>query len=304
MLFPADQLDLLVQLTRHSLSPVRPKKKLPLPIASCRRYNSTTKFAFLMPAYGTAISRSRTVNFTTPSVIPASRPSKYACFSTGSFSQIFASRPDEALVIRGLDQFPVQPRRTHFQNISRPRNQIFHVQDHAQLLAHPLAILVSDTQPFRILRAGQPVNVHTQHALLANLPFDVEDLEAQRACHPLSRLSNLFQLHSIPTAIFSFVPTAGLKLPALPTASSSTALRAAPGFPVNSPTTAGTTGIDAPASRHPSRPTKKWACAHWLMRPVWKQPSIISRGQKRKKSRNGLAPGIHRTSGPWRNVPV
>ena len=49
--------------------------------------------------------------------------------------------------------------------------------------------------------------------------------------------------------------------------------------------TAGTPGIDAPASRHPSRPTKKWACAHWLLRPVWKQPSIISRGQKRKKSR-------------------
>src|SRR5208283_250788 len=83
--------------------------------------------------------------------------------------------------------------------------------DHAQLLAYALAILVSDTQAFRILRAGQPVNVHSQHALLANLPFDVEDLEAQRTCYPLSRLTNLFQLHSLPTTIFSFVPTASPK---------------------------------------------------------------------------------------------
>src|SRR5271154_300028 len=101
---------------------------------------------------------------------------------------------------------------------------------------------MSDTQPFRILRAGQPVNKYSQHALLSNLPFDVEDLEAQRTCHPLGRLSNLFQLHAIPAALFSFAQTAGLKLsqdagnldPGA-TASPSTALLTVPDFHSSSP---------------------------------------------------------------------
>src|SRR5271154_6974387 len=161
---------------------------------------------------------------------------------------------------------------------------------------------MSDTQPFRILRAGQPVNKHSQHALLSNLPFDVEDLEAQRTCHPLGRLSNLFQLHAIPTALFIFAQNAGLEtIPRHPQPRPKRDRKSqycpAHGLPISTPAcpaTAGTTGIDAPASRHPSRPTKKWACAHWLMRPVWKQPSIISSRPKRKNSRLALATPLAR----------
>src|SRR5580704_4499213 len=41
-----------------------------------------------------------------------------------------------------------------------------------------------------------------------------------------------------------------------------------------------------------SRPTKKWARAHWDMRPFWKQSSIISRLQKRKSALKTTKTGL------------
>src|SRR6266581_8282147 len=52
--------------------------------------------------------------------------------------------PPEAFEIRRLLQRPVQPRRADLQDVPRPRNQFLHVQDHAQLLAHPFAVRVAD----------------------------------------------------------------------------------------------------------------------------------------------------------------
>src|SRR5271156_7007215 len=115
---------------------------------------------------------------------------------------------------------------------------------------------MADTKALRILRAGQPVDEDTEQTLLAYFPFYVENVEAQRHRHTLRCLSNLSQFHSIPSATVSCIRRT---------------------FP------------DAPPAAAPPRmssPTKKWARAHWLLRPVWKHHSIISKRQKRKNSSN------------------
>src|SRR6202046_4845816 len=48
----------------------------------------------------------------------------------------------------------------------------------------------------------------------------------------------------------------------------------------------------SPALTPFSRPTKKWARAHWDMRPFWKQSSIISRLQKRKSALKTTKTGL------------
>src|ERR1700677_1409394 len=113
---------------------------------------------------------------------------------------------------------------------------------------------MTDTKVNRVLRAGQPVDVDTEQTLLAYLPFYVENVEAERYRHALRCLSNLAQFHSIPSATVSCIRR---ELP------------------------------EAPQAAEPpkmSSPTKKWARAHWLLRPVWKHHSIISQRQKRKNS--------------------
>jgi hypothetical protein len=59
---------------------------------------------------------------------------------------------------------------------------------------------MGDTETPRVLGARQTVNRDPQKPLLADLPFHVENLEAQRARYPLRRLTNLFQLHAIQRA--------------------------------------------------------------------------------------------------------
>src|SRR6266581_2485631 len=119
--------------------------------------------------------------------------------------------PPEALEIRRLLQRPVQPRRADLQDVPRPRNQFLHVQDHAQLLAHPFAIRVADFRVRLIRRLGAPdhsrciadprgclryaIDVHPQKPLLADFPFDISDFQPFRTRHSLGGRADFLQIH-------------------------------------------------------------------------------------------------------------
>src|ERR1700735_793757 len=100
---------------------------------------------------------------------------------------------------------------------------------------------MADTKIVRILRAWQPVDIDPQQTLLGYLPFYVENVEAERTGHTPSCFSNLSQFHSIPISIVSSNRANRLDC------------------------------LDRLSSDHcqkMSRPTKKWARAHLLVRPV------------------------------------
>src|ERR1019366_9281234 len=84
-------------------------------------------------------------------------------------------------------QLAVEPRGTHLKDIMRPRNQIFHVHDHAELIADGLAILVADALGL--------IDVDAEEALLADLPFNVDHFHAQRPRHALGRFADALQIH-------------------------------------------------------------------------------------------------------------
>src|SRR5579859_4455422 len=95
----------------------------------------------------------------------------------------------------------------------------------------------------------RPVNVKPQQALLAHLPFDVDDFNAYRACHALCCLANLVQVHRHPE-------THGW------------------------PATLRYSRNAVPARFSP--PTKKWARAHLNFRPTSNNDSINLGTGKRK----------------------
>src|SRR6266446_10512691 len=76
----------------------------------------------------------------------------------------------------------------------RSWNQIFHVQHHTELIADRFTILVADALGL--------INVDSQEALLADFPFDVHHVQAQRARHSLGGFADALQIH--------------LRLPAVP----------------------------------------------------------------------------------------
>src|SRR6267378_2121479 len=118
----------------------------------------------------------------------------------------------KALEIRWPLQRPVQPRRTDFQDVSRPGNQFLDVEDHAQLLADALAIRVADLRigVMRNLRRPYlphcianhrrwlryPIDVHPQEPLLADFPFDINDFQAFRTRHPFGSAADFLQIHA------------------------------------------------------------------------------------------------------------
>ena len=51
-----------------------------------------------------------------------------------------------------------------------------------------------------MLRIGQAVDIDPQQPLLSDLPLDIENFEALGMGHPLRRLSNPFEVHSLLTA--------------------------------------------------------------------------------------------------------
>jgi len=93
----------------------------------------------------------------------------------------------KAFEVGGLEQLAIESRRTDFQNVSRARNQFFHVQNDTQLLADGLTIAVADT--FRL------VNKNAKQALLANFPLEVDNFEPQRMRDAIGRSTNSIEFH-------------------------------------------------------------------------------------------------------------
>src|SRR6266404_2114734 len=163
----------------------------------------------------------------------------------------------EPLKILRLLQRPIQPRRADLQNVSRPLNQLFHVQNHAQLLADPLAIRMTDLRvrfASRNVRAFRPrrnyslgrrvrlrwlslryaVDIYPQEPLLPHFPFHINDFKPHRARHPLGGRANPLQIH------------------------------------VEPPRPKPVSSAPQPAS------TKKWACAHSSVRPLQSEFTVYS----------------------------
>src|SRR6266851_6089679 len=118
----------------------------------------------------------------------------------------------EPLEIPGRFQGPVESRRTDFQNVARAVDQLFHVQNHAELLADPLAVRVTNLgvgiADVRARNVGghravggrdslrHAVDIDAQKPLLAYLPLDVNDIQPLRARHPLGGCANFLQIHA------------------------------------------------------------------------------------------------------------
>src|SRR5712692_6358691 len=75
----------------------------------------------------------------------------------------------EPLELGGPGQLAIKPGRANLENVAWPGNQVFHVEDHTQLMADRFAILVADALGL--------VNVNAQEALLAHLPLDVQHFQ-------------------------------------------------------------------------------------------------------------------------------
>src|SRR4029077_14500897 len=94
----------------------------------------------------------------------------------------------------------------------RARNQVLNVEDHAQLLADPFTIRVTDFRKrvvndpgcadgpcrvaYRCSRLGHPVDVHPEEPLFADLPFDINDFQALRTRHPLGGFADFLQIQA------------------------------------------------------------------------------------------------------------
>ena len=97
--------------------------------------------------------------------------------------------PGEAFEFAGLGQLAIQARRTDFQNVMRSGNQILNVQQHAQLLAHGLAIAVAD--------AFGLIDEDPQKPLLAHFPFDVDNFDSGRMRGPFRRVADAFYFQGL-----------------------------------------------------------------------------------------------------------
>src|SRR5207248_6518762 len=117
----------------------------------------------------------------------------------------------EPLEVRGLLERPIHPRGADLQDVAGPGNQFFHVQNHAELLADPLAIRVADLWKRVVHHLAGPkcpagianhrrrlrhaVDVHAQEPLLADFPFDINDFQAFRTRHALGGRADFLQIH-------------------------------------------------------------------------------------------------------------
>src|SRR5271156_1468793 len=135
--------------------------------------------------------------------------------------------PHKPRKILRREQRPIHPRRTTFQRVPRrPRYQLLHIQNHAQLLANPLAIRVTNLGISRFRRHSprsnsrsilrrltfetrdsgrtiafifsainphrlrHPVDIHPQKPFPSHLPFDVNDFQPFRTCYPSGGFPN------------------------------------------------------------------------------------------------------------------
>src|ERR1700719_3950713 len=106
------------------------------------------------------------------------------------------------LKFSGFRKLPVQAWRTYFQNVRRPRNQILHIEDYAQLIADDFAILVA--YAFRL------IDVDAEEAFFSNLPFDVHHVHSNRPRHALGCLADALLIHHsrFPMPPYSFLAIA------------------------------------------------------------------------------------------------
>src|SRR5215472_6054817 len=130
VLFPAQHLDLLVKQIRHF---------------SSLKFHYQVRLANRFERY---LDDSRVFSFQFHADFPV-RKTFQAPFEKLGLTNRFASRDlgqtaGKTFELRGLFQRAVQSRRANFQGITRPRNQLFHVENDAELLAHALAIGVTD----------------------------------------------------------------------------------------------------------------------------------------------------------------
>src|SRR5262249_2386734 len=242
-LFPAQHLNLLIEQIRHFSS-----LKLHHQVRLANRLewylHDSRVFSFQLHA-----------DFSVRITFQA--PFKKLGFADGFAGRNLRQAPGEALELRGLFQRAIHSRRADFQDVTRPRNQLFHVENHAELLAHALAIGVADVgeRTWRIpcfnriceLRGGHTVDVHPEKPLLADLPFDIHDFQAFGTRHTFRGVADFFQIH--------------LKTP-----------RPKP--------------VESSA---PPAATKKWACAHSMVRPDSERSSSIFRETGKCKVPEGLA---------------
>ena len=75
-------------------------------------------------------------------------------------------RTRKALIILGPDQLSIQPRRAGFERVLGARNQVFHIQQHAEIPAESCAILVRD--------AGELLDLELARLRLLNQPLRKE----------------------------------------------------------------------------------------------------------------------------------
>ena len=249
MLLAADLLDCLVQQTRHSVSPSG------LPLRSHPSAAVTLKLDYQIRLLNRGIGHG---DFPIPS-LPASRirprslraapPEISGCRPVHSARPWHAAR--ESFVIRRLHQLAIQARRTDFQNVTGAGNQVLDIEDHAQLLADALAIVMADTKALRV----------------AQVPEGDPDRPAETsACLSSTRRQ---------------------KLPGLPSAPHARRLRESVPSPSESDSTAGSQA--ARISPQLPHETKKWARAHWNVRPFSKQLIIVSLSMKRNTRTEGPA---------------
>src|SRR5215469_1815454 len=193
---PADLLDCLEQQTRHPLSPIAPScGRLPAPLL---QFNDQVRLANVREGHRDFVILQRHLHGTIR--IAGEPPLEKLLLLHGLVQPNLGAPPDKSLVVGRLQQLPVKAGRADLEYIPGSRNQVVHVQDHAELLADALAVLVTDPRAFGVLGAGRPVDINPQKPLLADLPLDVKDFQALRASHALGGGAYLFQVHRLETA--------------------------------------------------------------------------------------------------------
>ena len=162
----------------------------------------------------------------------------------------------KASEIPGLFQRAIHSRRTDFQDIARTGHQLLHVQNYAQLLADPLAIRVTDL--------GEGVWRRTAlgrfRRLRGGQPVDVHPQKALLTDLP-------FDIHDF-QALRTCYPFGGF----------ADLIQIHAKTPRPKPVT----------SSFPPAATKKWACAHSMVRPVSERRVSIFPQHGKSKVLRGL----------------
>src|ERR1700722_1292068 len=145
--------------------------------------------------------------------VPKSRqPSLKILLILHGFSRRNLCHPSpKPLVLPRFPKRTVHARRTHLQDVARARNQLLHIQDHAELLADTLAIRMANSQLPTLARLRwrqnqprrvghprpsfrHPIDDHAQEALLPHLPLNIIYFQAFRPRHALGGFPNFFQI--------------------------------------------------------------------------------------------------------------